>query len=196
MKGHLSSKLETMDVRALMEESLDVLRTYRHDLMNHVQLIRAYTQLKKFDRLQEPIGTLVEEARRHTEWSSLPSAMISYVVLSRDIQYPMLNLHVSYEQLETPPEAAETEAALLLAALLDAVGTQSRTRLEPLAFDLWIVSLAEGFEIRWFIGDLDAPTLTIDWAHWTAEHTAPGTLFAQERVEDGVEHVIRLLVQD
>ncbi|MBL0387044.1 Spo0B domain-containing protein [Tumebacillus sp. ITR2] len=188
MNGHLRTR--ATDIRSMMEDSLEVLRIYRHDLMNQVQLLQAYSQLKKYDRLHEPIQSLVQEAGRHTEWSSMPSSMVSYVVLSRDIKYQMLQLHVSYDQQEEPTEAAEFLAARLLSSLLDTLGEQSKTLLEPLALDVWIVSFRQGYEISWFA---DLPH---DWAAWATAYAVEGVEFVQETGEDGTEYRVRFQLQE
>ena len=179
-------------IRTLMEESLEVLRTYRHDLMNQVQLIQAYTQMKKYERLQTPIQAMVAEAQRHTEWSSFPSAMVSYVVVSRDISYPMLTLHVSYEQKEAPAEEAEMLAVQVLSDMLDRLGAESKTVLEPIPLDVWIVANGQGYEIGWYISERDgAPQPAIDWSEWAQRWEERGVQFSQEQAEDGTENLAR-----
>jgi len=193
LRGHQYPQDTAMEMRALMEESLEVLRHYRHDLMNQVQLIQAYAQLKKFDRLQAPIETLVQEAHRHSEWSSFPSSMMSYVVLTRGILYPMMNLHVSYEHVEASSPDAEMEASRVLGALLDRLGAETKRLLEPLPLDVWIASYGQGYEIGWFLRDVDAGALPdIDWEAWTNGLSAKGLTMTLERVEEGLEHVIRI----
>jgi len=187
----------SLEVRTLMEECLDVLRTYRHDLMNQVQLIQAYAQMKKYDRLQTPIRSLVEEAQRHTAWSSFPSAMISYVVLSRDISYLMLNMDVTYEQIAAPTPECEERAALLLADLLDQLGEQSKTVLEPITLDVWIVSFGQGYEIGWSLSQEDlAKIAKIDWQAWQHRWEPLGVVFTQDKTENGVECQVRFQLQE
>ncbi|MGB8954322.1 MAG: Spo0B domain-containing protein [Tumebacillaceae bacterium] len=177
-------------IRTLMEESLEVLRTYRHDLMNQVQLIQAYAQMKKYERLQTPIQALVAEAQRHTEWSSFPSAMVSYVVVSRDISYPMLTLHVSYEQKEAPLDEAEMLAAQVLSDMLDRLGAESKTVLEPIPLDVWIVANGQGYEIGWYISEREGASLpAIDWSAWAQRWEPLGVQFSQEQAEDGTENL-------
>ncbi|PWK06276.1 Spo0B domain-containing protein [Tumebacillus permanentifrigoris] len=188
MNGH--RRTSAPDMRAMMEDSLEVLRIYRHDLMNQVQLLQAYSQLKKYERLNDPIQALVKEAQRHTEWSAIPSSMVSYVVLSRDIKFQMLQLHVSYEQQEEPTEAAEWLAVRLLGSLLDSLGETSKTLLEPLPIDVWIVSFRQGYEIGWFA---DVPH---DWAAWAMAFAGEGVELVQEPVEDGIEYRVRFQLQE
>jgi stage 0 sporulation protein B (sporulation initiation phosphotransferase) len=189
-----SEQTKILEVRRLMEDSLAVLRAYRHDLMNQVQLIQAYSQMKKYDRLQNPIQNLIAEAQRHTEMSSIPSPMISYVVLTRDISYPMLQLHASYEQLETPSLAAESKAAELLQGLLDMVGKHSLTRLNPIRMDVWITAFSQGYEIRWFTADQDGGLP--DFALWAEAWNPQGIELKQLQEEDGIEYSIRFQVQE
>jgi stage 0 sporulation protein B (sporulation initiation phosphotransferase) len=181
------------DARRLMEENLEVLRTYRHDLMNQVQLLQAYSQMKKYDRMQEPIRALVAEAKRHTEWSSFPSPMISYVVLSRDIRHSMLRLHATYEQVEVPTPEAESRAAKVLSDILDCIGEQSKFLLEPLSVDVWIVSFSQGYEIGWFLsGNENGETPKIDFRYLFARLGQEGIVLRQEETENGSEYSIRL----
>lgn len=188
MNGH--RRTPALDRRAMMEESLEVLRIYRHDLMNQVQLLQAYSQLKKYDRLQEPIQAMVQEAQRHTEWSALPSPMVSYVVLSRDIKYPMLQLHVSYDQAEEPTDEAEGLAVCLLERLLDQLGELSKSLLEPISVDVWIVSFRQGYEIGWFAD------LSTDWEAWFHPFEADGVELLADAVEDGMEYRVRFQLQE
>lgn len=187
----------SLEVRTLMEECLEVLRTYRHDLMNQVQLIQAYAQMKKYDRLQAPIRALVEEAQRHTSWSAIPSAMVSYVVLSRDISYLMLNLDVSYEEVNAPTPACEERAALLLADIFDQLGEASKTVLEPITLDVWIVSFGQGYEIGWSLQAEDqAKTAELDWDAWHKRWEPLDVSFRQEPTESGVEYQVRFELQE
>jgi stage 0 sporulation protein B (sporulation initiation phosphotransferase) len=195
MNRNLSSEREqSMEIRDLMEESLEVLRIYRHDLMNQVQLLQAYSQMKKFDRLQEPIQSLVAEAQRHTEWSSFPSTILSYIVLSRDIRYPMLQLHVSYEQSEESSLEAEMVAARVLSDLLDGLGDESKSVLEPISVDIWIVALRNGYEIGWLVSNEDAKSQKTLGQTWAEKWVAQGLECRQEQAEDGIEYVLRILV--
>ncbi|ASS74955.1 hypothetical protein CIG75_08130 [Tumebacillus algifaecis] len=194
MDLNLSEQPKELEIRRLMEDSLDVLRIYRHDLMNQVQLIHAYSQMKKFDRLQIPIQSLIAEAQRHTELSALASPMISYVVLTRDICYQMLQLHATYEQLEIPSLKAEQQAALLLLDLLDLVGKHSMNLLEPLRMDVWIVSFGQGYEIGWFLDDTHACDL--DFSAWSKRWGESSSTFQQLQEEDGIEYSIRFQVQE
>ncbi|TCP59661.1 sensor kinase SpoOB-type protein [Tumebacillus sp. BK434] len=189
-----SEQTNVLEIRRLMADSLDVLRTYRHDLMNQVQLLHAYSQMKKFDRLQEPIQNLIAEAQRHTEMSAIASPMISYVVLTRDICYQMLHLHASYEQLETPSLQAEQRAAEVLFDLLDHVGKHSMTLLEPLRMDVWIVAFGQGYEIGWFLGG--SGDGEPDFAAWAQRWAAQGIQFQQLQEEDGIEYSIRFQAQE
>ncbi|MGZ4030718.1 MAG: Spo0B domain-containing protein [Tumebacillaceae bacterium] len=195
MNRNLSSEREqSLEVRALMEESLEVLRIYRHDLMNQVQLLQAYSQMKKFDRLQQPIQALVSEAQRHTEWSSFPSTMISYAVLSRDIRYSMLQLHVSYEQTEVPSLEAEMMATRVLSDLLDDLGEESKTVLEPISVDIWMVSFQQSYEIGWHVsGNGTEPHKAYGLAN-SEKWAAQGHEIREEEADDGTEYVVRVLV--
>lgn len=182
---------QTPTVREMMEENLEVLRIYRHDLMNQVQLLQAYSQMKKYDRLQDPIAALVSEAQRHSDWSSFPSSIISYALLSRDILYGMLRLHATYEQVAEPAPEAELLAAQVLSDLLDLMGRHAQTLLEPAAVDVWIVSFGEGYEIGWFLS-ADGQTIDIDWSVWAANWQDKGVELSEETVEDGTEYKLRL----
>lgn len=184
---------QLFDARRLIEENLEVLRTYRHDLMNQVQLLQAYSQMKKYDRMQDPIQAMVEEAQRHTEWSSFPSPLLSYVVLSRDIRHSMLRLHATYEQAEAPSPAAEARAAEVLSDILDCIGDQAKYLLEPLPVDVWIVSFSQGYEIGWFLRGQDVEeTVKINFDHLFARWKQEGIELRQEETDDGREFSIRL----
>jgi stage 0 sporulation protein B (sporulation initiation phosphotransferase) len=196
MENGSSGRDSLLEMRSLMAESLSVLRTYRHDLMNQVQLLRAYTQMKKFDRLQGPIDAMVKEAERHTEWSSFPSPILSYTVLSRDIHYPMLRLHVTYEQAEVPSIEAEMLAGRMLSDLLDTLGEVSRTVLEPIPVDVWIVSFRQGYEIGWFVPAGRTPAVdALDWETFGKSWRERGGKLTMSPAEDGVEYSMRLSVE-
>jgi hypothetical protein len=76
------------------KESLRMLSHYRHDVMNHVQLLKGYLQLQKFDRLNGPIQNIVEDARRHSALSNLPGTDLPYTLIRRDLSAPLLQLSV------------------------------------------------------------------------------------------------------
>ena len=123
--------------------------------------------------------------------------MMSYVVLSRDISYLMLNLDVSYEQIEAPTPACEEQAALILADLLDQLGEQSKTVLEPITLDVWIVSFGQGYEIGWSLNQEDqAKTAAIDWDAWRKSWEPVGVSFSQEQAEGGVQYQVRFQLQE
>jgi stage 0 sporulation protein B (sporulation initiation phosphotransferase) len=190
--SHKAPENRKWDARELMLESLEVLRNYRHDLMNQVQLLQAYSQMKKYDRLEAPIQTLVEEAARHTEWSSFPSPMLSYVVLSHDIRYSMLKVHATYEQMEAPSEVAELLAARVLSDILDCLGAYSLHVLEPLPVDVWIVSFSQGYEIGWFVCGQDGEEEPgPDWETLRGGLQSEGVEWRREQTEEGVEHTVR-----
>ncbi len=185
-----------LELRSLMEDSLEVLRTYRHDLMNQVQLIHSYSQMKKYDRLQGPIQNLIAEARRHTEMSAIASSMISYVVLSRDICYPMLQVHATCEQAELPTLSIESKAAELLFDLLNMVGQHSMRQFEPLRLDLSIVLWGQAFEIGWHYDRSEHIEDVPDFSRWGEAWAPQGIVMKQHQEEAGIEYSIRFQVQE
>lgn len=75
-------------------ETLRILSNYRHDVMNHVQLIKGYMQLQKLDRLQGPLQKLVTDAHRHSAISNLPGTVLPFQLIQRDLSAPMMQLTV------------------------------------------------------------------------------------------------------
>ncbi|MFC4768445.1 Spo0B domain-containing protein [Effusibacillus consociatus] len=74
------------------KNAIQMLSQYRHDVMNHVQLIKGYLQLEKYDRLQGPIEKLVSDAQRHSVLSNLPGVTLPYTLIERDLTASMLQL--------------------------------------------------------------------------------------------------------
>lgn len=102
--GRYLARLVVRDMRRAeregQEEAIRLLSQYRHDVMNQMQLVKGYLQLKKFDKLQGPVGKLVADARRHSSLSNLPDPRLAYRLLARDLSVPVLVLQVELSDPE------------------------------------------------------------------------------------------------
>lgn len=78
------------------KDTLQVLSLYRHDVMNQVQLIKGYTQMQKFDRLQSPVQKLVQDAQRQSALSNLPGEKLPYLLTLKDLSAPLVHLHIQW----------------------------------------------------------------------------------------------------
>jgi stage 0 sporulation protein B (sporulation initiation phosphotransferase) len=78
--------------RFCREETVELLRRYRHDVMNHLQLIQGYIQMDKVDRGREYIDCLAAYAQQHAALSHRELPLISYVALKHAVYSPQLEL--------------------------------------------------------------------------------------------------------
>jgi hypothetical protein len=83
----------------LRQDFLRIFSHYRHDVMNHVQLIKGYLQLKKFDRLESPLQNIIQDAQRHSLLSNVPGTQLPYFLVDRDVSSPMVRLQVEVDPL-------------------------------------------------------------------------------------------------
>lgn len=94
-----SPQTSTLDTPLFIpkEEALFLLSKYRHESMNQIQLVKAYSQLGKYDRMSRAIETLVSEARRQNEFSHLLNPILSYAAVSAAFEYTgaKLEIHLS-----------------------------------------------------------------------------------------------------
>ena len=60
---------------------MDILRSVRHDLMNHVQLLKANLSLKRYDRVAQIVDELVENAQTEAKLSNLRIPKSSVLLL-------------------------------------------------------------------------------------------------------------------
>jgi hypothetical protein len=101
------------ELRGQREEALRLLSQYRHDWLNHIQLVQGYLQMKKYERAAEPIRACVEEARKHAKLGSLASPLVAYRIMDVTLRYPLLQIDVQAPGLTGGelPFAVEAELA-------------------------------------------------------------------------------------
>lgn len=83
----------------LRQDFLRIFSHHRHDVMNHVQLIKGYLQMKKFDRLQSPLQNIIQDAHRHSLLSNVPGTELPYFLLARDVLSSTLHVQVEVDPL-------------------------------------------------------------------------------------------------
>lgn len=116
------------DHRQQQKKALQMLSRYRHDWLNHIQLVQGYLQMKKYERMVGPLRTCVEEAKKHARLSSLSSPLLAYSLMEASLHYPQLQIDIQASALpEHLPLAVEKELAHLLFSMC-AKGDEIRQR--------------------------------------------------------------------
>ncbi|MFV9510890.1 Spo0B domain-containing protein [Tepidibacillus sp. LV47] len=83
------------------DKEISLLRYYRHDCLNHLQVILGYAYLKKIDKIISYISQVREEARQHTLISKLNHHDLAVFLYMLPIDYP--KIHVQLELSEDLP---------------------------------------------------------------------------------------------
>lgn len=133
----------------LRRDALRILSHYRHDVMNHIQLLKGYMQLKKYERLEKPIQNIILDAYRHSALSNLPGRELAYFLIEQDASSPMVNLHVELDPILYRCEANVEKK--LIAALKEMFGIGERISQEqgsPMNWNLEIIRHDPGIAIN------------------------------------------------
>jgi hypothetical protein len=105
-------------LRDLSKLALDVLRQYRHDVMNDLQLIRGYVQMNKTESVFQSIQRAVEQSQKLSEFSVLPDALLGFVLLEAQIRFTLLNIETIGGLTAEDSNDAEAETLYPVAPLL------------------------------------------------------------------------------
>ncbi|MDB5083985.1 MAG: hypothetical protein JWN30_871 [Bacilli bacterium] len=118
-------------------ELLTVLAKYRHEVLNQVQLIKAYIQLGKEERVASALNSLVQAARQHSELGQLWNPIISYAAISAKIDYPGLSIEI-HTQLDgqLPSNQREHDGLLAVRDQMPKISDQSSNHLAEILYDL------------------------------------------------------------
>lgn len=141
--------VQEVQANELRRESLRILSHYRHDVMNHIQLIKGYLQLKKYERLEKPIQNIIQDAQRHSTLSNLPGIGLPYFLIEWDTSSPMINLHVELDPILHRCDGPDEKR--LIAILQELVATGERLSQEfgsPMHWNVQIVKHEPGAAIN------------------------------------------------
>jgi hypothetical protein len=142
--------MREMELREQREETLRMMSQYRHDWLNHIQLVQGYMQMKKYERMADPIRTCVEEARKHAKIGSLPSPLVAYRVMEATLRYPLLQIDVQALGFtgEDLPFVVESELADTFFEICAGGGELANRRGKPVNWSFSILQRGvEGFSI-------------------------------------------------
>lgn len=81
-RNEAESELNSMRIKE-SNELLDVLRTTRHDFLNHIQVVYSLAQMGKVGRLKEYIGELTEGMEIETRLSQLAQPEIAALLIKK-----------------------------------------------------------------------------------------------------------------
>ncbi|UOF90146.1 Spo0B domain-containing protein [Fodinisporobacter ferrooxydans] len=73
---------------------IQLLRQYRHDVMNDLQLIRGFYQLNRTEQMMNSFQQVIDRAQKQAILSSYPDTNIAFALLEADILYPLLDLEI------------------------------------------------------------------------------------------------------
>lgn len=122
-----------VELREQREETLRMLSQYRHDWLNYIQLVQGYMQMKKYERIADPIRVCVEEAHKHAKIGNLASPFVAYRVMEATLRYPLLQIDVQEPGVVEGeiPFAVESELADILFAICSKGGDLTNQKGEP-----------------------------------------------------------------
>lgn len=133
----------------LRRDSLRIFSHYRHDVMNHIQLLKGYMQLKKYERLEKPLQNIILDAYRHSALSNLPGTELAYFFIEQDVSSPMFNLHVELDPILHRCEAAVERKLIAALKELFGIGEQvSREQGGPINWNIGIIRHDPGIAIN------------------------------------------------
>ena len=70
--------LDPQEETKLKEEFLQHLRYYRHDFLNHIQLLKGYLTLKKIDEAEQYLNQIVDRAEREAQLFQIGDPCLAY----------------------------------------------------------------------------------------------------------------------
>jgi sensor histidine kinase regulating citrate/malate metabolism len=97
----MNESTDMAKIRELSNSAIEMMRLYRHDVMNDFQLIRGFLQLNKLERVNTCIQHAVERAQKMSVFSDLPDALVGFVLTEAYIRFSLLDLELTTE-LPTP----------------------------------------------------------------------------------------------
>lgn len=87
----LSSKEQLHIENGNSEDILQIMKVYRHDWQNHLQIILGYVSLKKYDQIPKYIGKITETAQKFSLISSFSNKELAVFLYMIPVRYPKLN---------------------------------------------------------------------------------------------------------
>ncbi|MDQ0339505.1 signal transduction histidine kinase [Caldalkalibacillus uzonensis] len=72
----------TYDERQVKKRFIDHLRHYRHDILNHIQMVKGYIQLGRLDDVKRYIDHIVLQAHQESLLSQLGDPELAYLLLT------------------------------------------------------------------------------------------------------------------
>jgi len=100
------------------EEVLDLIKLYRHDLMNDLQLIQGYASMGKFDQSNEKLKQFIHKLNIERQLQTLDAPefifwLLKLKLFERDIQFTM-SVDMSQEPISAYDEKMKNDGEVLL----------------------------------------------------------------------------------
>ncbi|EGL81613.1 hypothetical protein CathTA2_2976 [Caldalkalibacillus thermarum TA2.A1] len=74
------------DEREIKKKIIDHLRHYRHDMLNHIQMVKSYVQLGRLADVQRYIDHMTQQAHQESLLSQLGDPELAYLLLTYNYQ--------------------------------------------------------------------------------------------------------------
>lgn len=92
------------NLRVNIKDVLYLLRLYRHDLMNHLQLVDGYASMKQYEQSQEKLHHLIMQLKNERQLQTLDAPQYVYWLLSLNLFEREMNFDFEIENHETSIE--------------------------------------------------------------------------------------------
>ncbi|MFD2670473.1 Spo0B domain-containing protein [Marinicrinis sediminis] len=154
-----------MDKSKLFE---DTFRMQRHDLLNDIQLIKAYLQLGKLEQLEQSIEALRFRLMEESLIFKLGCPTLAADLYALKLNWKSGDLHIALDQIENPVAQMKNpgKASALIADLVKTVADHSRYTMGELnECDLRVSRSEAGIRLELeYIGELDYPGMRQSWS--------------------------------
>ncbi|UTR14236.1 sporulation initiation phosphotransferase B [Salipaludibacillus sp. LMS25] len=128
---------------------VNVLRHYRHDVLNHIQLINGYLEMEKIEKVHSLIDDLVRQAKNESHLSNLNMDQFAEDILT--FNWTPHAVCLSFEVVSSSNDWSEWEEVIV-----------SFFRAMMALFDTYVIS-GEDQQVFIMISDIDGKGLEIDF---------------------------------
>ncbi|GBF10007.1 Spo0B domain-containing protein [Tepidibacillus sp. HK-1] len=77
---------------------IDLMKFYRHDWLNHFQVILGYVSLKKYEQIPHYIQKVIEDAKKRSIISNFEPSELAVFLYMMMIEYPKLNIELELDE--------------------------------------------------------------------------------------------------
>jgi len=94
------------------QKMVNLLRLYRHDWLNHLQILLGYASLKKVEKIAEYINNIFQESKQQSLISSFRSPDLAAFLLMLPMEYPNLSVQLDVAEHVVKQEGLYVEWVL------------------------------------------------------------------------------------